>query len=104
MIVDNDVACQRNQCLSTLLWRTRIKPIDIPVVTSPATASRSELGRDTAAVAAAEAGQAEGQRERLIKAMEKAGWVQAKAARMLNLTPRQIGYALKKHEIEMKRF
>ncbi|MCA1975149.1 MAG: nif-specific transcriptional activator NifA, partial [Caenispirillum sp.] len=42
-------------------------------------------------------------RERLVAAMEKAGWVQAKAARLLGLTPRQIGYALKKHNIEVKR-
>ncbi len=44
------------------------------------------------------------ERERLIDAMERAGWVQAKAARILGLTPRQIGYALKKHDIELKRF
>ncbi|HPG04766.1 MAG TPA: helix-turn-helix domain-containing protein, partial [Rhodoblastus sp.] len=31
------------------------------------------------------------------------GWVQAKAARLLGLTPRQIGYALRKHNVEMKR-
>ena len=28
--------------------------------------------------------------------MEKAGWVQAKAARILGVTPRQVGYALRK--------
>ena len=44
------------------------------------------------------------ERERLIHAMEQCGWVQAKAARMLNLTPRQMGYALQKHHIEIKRF
>ncbi|NEW88918.1 nif-specific transcriptional activator NifA, partial [Rhodopseudomonas sp. WA056] len=44
------------------------------------------------------------ERERLINAMERAGWVQAKAARILGLTPRQIGYALKKHNIELKHF
>ncbi len=44
------------------------------------------------------------ERERLVDAMERAGWVQAKAARLLGLTPRQIGYALKKHDIEIKRF
>ncbi|HLN25523.1 MAG TPA: helix-turn-helix domain-containing protein, partial [Patescibacteria group bacterium] len=43
------------------------------------------------------------QRDRLLRAMEKAGWVQAKAARLLNLTPRQVGYALKKYNIEVKR-
>ncbi|MGY4167989.1 transcriptional regulator with GAF, ATPase, and Fis domain [Bradyrhizobium sp. USDA 4529] len=43
-------------------------------------------------------------RERVIAAMEKSGWVQAKAARLLGLTPRQIGYALRKYGIEIKRF
>lgn len=43
-------------------------------------------------------------RERLVRVMEKAGWVQAKAARMLGMTPRQVGYALRKHRIDIKRF
>ncbi len=43
------------------------------------------------------------ERQRLVDAMEKAGWVQAKAARVLGLTPRQVGYALRKHGIELKR-
>jgi Nif-specific regulatory protein len=43
-------------------------------------------------------------RHRLIEAMETAGWVQAKAARLLGLTPRQIGYALRKHGISVKKF
>jgi len=42
-------------------------------------------------------------RDNVVAAMEKSGWVQAKAARLLGLTPRQIGYALKKHGIEVKR-
>lgn len=44
------------------------------------------------------------ERDRLVEAMEKAGWVQAKAARILGLTPRQMGYALRKHSISIKRF
>jgi Nif-specific regulatory protein len=44
------------------------------------------------------------ERDRLVEAMETAGWVQAKAARILGLTPRQIGYALRKHEIPVKKF
>jgi Nif-specific regulatory protein len=44
------------------------------------------------------------ERQRMIEAMEKAGWVQAKAARILGLTPRQMGYALRKHGIDIKRF
>lgn len=46
----------------------------------------------------------EGERERLIWAMEQCGWVQAKAARLLNISPRQMGYALQKFNIEVRRF
>jgi Nif-specific regulatory protein len=46
----------------------------------------------------------QGERERLIWAMEQCGWVQAKAARLLRLTPRQLGYALQKCRIEVRKF
>jgi Nif-specific regulatory protein len=46
----------------------------------------------------------QGERDRLIWAMEQCGWVQAKAARLLRLTPRQMGYALLKHHIEVRKF
>ena len=36
--------------------------------------------------------------------MERCGWVQAKAARLLRLTPRQMGYALQKNRIEVRKF
>ncbi len=49
-------------------------------------------------------GKPEGERERLIWAMERCGWVQAKAARLLKITPRQMGYALQKNEIEVRKF
>ena len=42
-------------------------------------------------------------REDLIDALETTGWVQAKAARLLKLTPRQIGYAIRKYDIPVKR-
>ncbi len=35
------------------------------------------------------------ERERVIAALEEAGWVQAKAARLLDMTPRQIAYRIK---------
>lgn len=43
------------------------------------------------------------QRPDLIRALEQCGWVQAKAARHLKLTARQIAYAIDKHGIELKR-
>jgi Nif-specific regulatory protein len=41
-------------------------------------------------------------RERVIAALEQAGWVQAKAARLLNMTPRQIAYRIQTMNIRMK--
>jgi Nif-specific regulatory protein len=44
------------------------------------------------------------ERERVIAALEQAGWVQAKAARLLGMTPRQIAYRIQTLEIEVKQF
>jgi Nif-specific regulatory protein len=41
-------------------------------------------------------------RERVIAALEQSGWVQAKAARLLNMTPRQIAYRIMTLDIRMK--
>jgi Nif-specific regulatory protein len=43
------------------------------------------------------------ERERVIAALEQSGWVQAKAARLLNMTPRQIAYRVQTLNIKMKR-
>jgi Nif-specific regulatory protein len=121
-IVANDFACSHNECLSSMLWKTSPQtpspPLQEPEAAAPAPqeeAAFTEAG--SADPAASEpavaptpppsqdaAGQELTERERLINAMERAGWVQAKAARILGLTPRQIGYALKKQAIEIKRF
>jgi Nif-specific regulatory protein len=115
----NDFACSHNECLSSMLWKTPAEapalpppqeqdpaPEDAP--REPEAASAEPPVSEPAAVAAAQSGLAAGdektERERLINAMERAGWVQAKAARILGMTPRQIGYALKKQAIEIKRF
>ena len=42
-------------------------------------------------------------REDLVQAMERAGWAQAKAARLLGMTPRQIAYALQKYDIPIRK-
>jgi Nif-specific regulatory protein len=123
-IVHDDFACSRNECLSTLLWHgqtehaaapPRARPmIPLPVVPAiprnghavapaPAVPATGRVDDDAAIADVAAGGEAVPDRERFIWAMEKAGWVQAKAARLLGLTPRQIGYALKKHGIEVKR-
>jgi Nif-specific regulatory protein len=42
------------------------------------------------------------ERERVIAALEEAGWVQARAARLLGMTPRQIAYRIQTLNIRMR--
>ncbi|MDR2260508.1 MAG: nif-specific transcriptional activator NifA [Azoarcus sp.] len=46
----------------------------------------------------------ESERQRLIAALEQTGWVQARAARLLNMTPRQISYRIRTLRIDVKQF
>jgi Nif-specific regulatory protein len=123
-IIGDDFACRHDQCLSSMLWKghsglspQRPKP-ELPLPVAPAVADIN-AGKTNARLtpsepfAASEAmpvgastptAIAVPEHDHLVEAMERAGWVQAKAARILGLTPRQIGYALKKHNIEIKRF
>ncbi|MBI3592256.1 MAG: nif-specific transcriptional activator NifA [Nitrospirae bacterium] len=42
------------------------------------------------------------ERTKILDALKKTGWTQAKAARLLGLTPRQIGYKMKKYNLQEK--
>jgi Nif-specific regulatory protein len=132
-IVDRDFSCRNDGCLSSVLWngsregagaglhppsftplpivsrsspppviRPPARPVEETPPTAAATAPASCPGAENCS--AAEGGDQRSDREKLIEAMEQAGWVKAKAARLLGLTPRQIGYALQKHEIPVKKF
>ncbi|MDY6956894.1 MAG: nif-specific transcriptional activator NifA [Pseudomonadota bacterium] len=102
------LACQHNRCFSLALqsYGTAQRPFPIEVVPAPVPSTSvpdrigplDEFGADELGRSGLP------DRERLIQALEQSGWVQAKAARLLSLTPRQIGYAIRKHSIEVKRF
>lgn len=106
-----DLACHQDSCLSSMLWRGSVaapqRPglsVPLSVLNAPAAVSES-TDPDCASQARAMPEDApHSERERLIEAMTQAGWVQAKAARLLQLTPRQMGYALRKHAIPIKKF
>jgi Nif-specific regulatory protein len=118
----NDFACKHDECLSSMLWKHPtesepegfIVPLPLgrgprrPVPSAPApeatntSPSEEEEGWELPPLGPEHAG--EDDRSRLIGVMESVGWVQAKAARMLGLTPRQVGYALRKYEIPIKKF
>ena len=94
-----DLSCQQGKCFSGVLqegWAAKGGP-QHPLSRMDARASVSAAGTAPAPPPAGS------ERERLIWALEQCGWVQAKAARLLNLTPRQVGYALKKHAIPLRR-
>jgi Nif-specific regulatory protein len=125
VIVVEDLACSNGNCLSLVLGRSMNEMqshnktyIPLPVYTpaeertlparripEPASSAPTN-GVDSPVPQNGTQSEAasDSERQRLVDAMERTGWVQAKAARMLGLTPRQMGYALRKHSIEIKRF
>ncbi|MFK0692675.1 nif-specific transcriptional activator NifA [Mesorhizobium sp. IMUNJ 23033] len=117
-ITPSDFACKNSQCLSSLLWKgadrshggnaidelSQRDPMQVRRIGAP----KGEVSPVKVVYPNDPACPAMGphltERDRLTDAMEKAGWVQAKAARILGLTPRQVGYALRRHGIEVKKF
>jgi Nif-specific regulatory protein len=102
-----DMRCQKGQCFASVLSEKAV--LNVAVRNYPRSEERDfapvvpeEAGGEVPAAAAGDESSG-GERERLIQAMEKCGWVQAKAARLLNLTPRQMGYALRKYNIDIKK-
>jgi len=130
VILDIDFPCQGNRCLTQVLHHVErvdavspgrlaaIPVVEVPMVppgqTAPSSSAPLVAPPDAALDASIPAddggalpdsdGKPEGERERLIWAMERCGWVQAKAARLLKISPRQMGYALQKNGIEVRKF
>ncbi|ESZ55987.1 nif-specific transcriptional activator NifA [Mesorhizobium sp. L103C131B0] len=108
----NDFACSQGQCFAEALWKCRsgkaaLQPPPIlsesANLATPPDAAASSAATNPLAGASHPIGARTPDIERVIAAMERCGWVQAKAARLLGLTPRQIGYVLRKYGVEIKR-
>lgn len=74
----------------------KVKASDLPVNLSM---RRAKVSTNTESLTA---NVEEIEKDNIINALEKTGWIQAKAARLLGITPRQIGYKIKKYGIEEK--
>jgi len=102
VIREANIPCQHNRCLTQFLHDLTgagdgqrptkgglaaipVKQVPMEAKTAPPAESLSE-------------------REKLLWALEQARGVQAKAARLLNLSARQFGYALQKYDIRAKKF
>ena len=104
VIQDVDLPCQKNKCFSQVLQHYGRVQQAIPFMpNAPAPSLPDAFGNEGGDAEAGADPALMSERERLVWAMEQCGWVQAKAARLLNMTPRQIGYALQKYNIEVKR-
>lgn len=118
-LTDLSFPCHDNRCLTQVLHYIDRedavrpgKPVNIPITEVPARpqlpqhrdAGHETFDGDDGIALVSSDDKPDGERDRLIWAMEKCGWVQAKAARLLNITPRQMGYALQKYDIEVRKF
>ncbi len=70
-----------------------IEPSDLPVHLTV------HSSRENLLKASLTSGIGEIEKSSILHALEETGWVQAKAAKMLGITPRQIGYKMKKYAI-----
>jgi Nif-specific regulatory protein len=103
VISDLNLSCTQNKCLTQLLHEPEV-PVPVAAIGRFAGGNgKAAPGVEPATASSAEPAPSS-ERERLIWALEQCGWVQAKAARLLNISARQMGYALLKHEIEVKKF
>ncbi|MFD2345799.1 nif-specific transcriptional activator NifA [Sinorhizobium terangae] len=108
MIGPSDFSCQNDRCFSSMLWKSGDHPIGGHSVNGLAMSKGWSVESPVGLGYLSGPGDLSGtsnltDRELLVSAMEKAGWVQAKAARILGLTPRQVGYALRRHGIQVKK-
>ncbi|WP_027168895.1 nif-specific transcriptional activator NifA [Mesorhizobium sp. WSM3224] len=119
-IVASDFACQHGQCFSICLRKgdnlsgatNNLAPGNLIALESPLPDSR--ICGSTGEAMPFTTGDRNDRssppmgtpltRDRLLDAMERAGWNQSKAARILGLTARQVGYAIRRHGIEVKKF
>jgi Nif-specific regulatory protein len=94
-------------CIERMIVMTRsdvIAPEDVPV---PISRVRPAITTNPAPSSATHASLpgvvADLERQRLIEALQRSGGVQTRAAAILGITPRQLGYKLKKYQIDPRR-
>jgi Nif-specific regulatory protein len=110
LIRGTDMLCDSERCFSSIMWQHQSKQTIHPIVDAKGILKRHASTSEASLPEAGEADVAVSfdggniQKQQIVDALEKCGWVQAKAARILGLTPRQIGYAIQKYGIDVKRY
>ncbi len=105
VIREDDFPCSHNKCLTRTLHDMEIDspPAVVALTDAGNMASRVIPIRPLGLEREAE-GPPESERSRLLWALDQCRGVQARAARLLNISPRQFGYALQKHNIRVRKF
>ena len=103
-----DMLCDSERCFSSIMWQQQNKRAVHPIVSVPAQtappARDNTVPSDEPEATVHQGEYGDPQKHQIIEALEKCGWVQAKAARRLGITPRQMGYAITKYGIDVKRY
>jgi Nif-specific regulatory protein len=88
-----------------MVRREIIAPEDVPVFTNPSLSRASVVPSPTfqpAVPSSLPGAVADIERQRVVEALQRCGGVQTRAASLLGITPRQLGYRLKKYHIDPK--
>jgi Nif-specific regulatory protein len=113
VIRKKDMLCDSDRCFSSIMWQQQSRHAIHPIIDAgrkpaevapfpPMRAPEPDPEEETSSVLPFDGGNL--QKQQIVDALEKCGWVQAKAARLLGMTPRQIGYAILKYGIDVKRY
>ena len=109
IIRETDMLCHSGRCFSSIMWQHHSKHTVISIVSVPmhndaykAKTYTPPPSEENEQIEIGEHG--DPQKQQLLDALEQCGWVQAKAARRLGITPRQMGYAILKYSINVKRY
>jgi Nif-specific regulatory protein len=89
-------------CLERAAVMSEEGVVDSDLVILPGLTQRAHVEEFSASPAADLHDPELSERERVVAALEQAGWVQAKAARLLGMTPRQIAYRIQTLKIQVR--
>ncbi|MDT8446601.1 MAG: nif-specific transcriptional activator NifA [bacterium] len=108
VIAPTDLPCTTGNCMSAAMHKVQTSPAPMspgqPMGMGMPSAAPAESVAVPTSATSRPLNEIANERDRVIAALQQAGWVQAKAARLLNMTPRQIAYRLKKLNIQVEQF
>lgn len=103
----NALYCGRGRCLSQHFWAADTESAPAPPVEPLEPSRGSERPRALSSgvwLTNPKSFTGKVSREQLLDALSRSGWIQTRAGRLLGLTPRQVGYAIRRYGLERPDF